>query len=337
MEFIQFASWFSRIIFTLLFFILLFMFRHEPSKRRMANEKNNHYHSIYEQLLSITSIAVIALCIVTSLLMILTIIPNVCIYVFCLIGFLWSMIKYTLTLYQIGRLQYTFSSQQIHSVKYSYSRCTFIILYMFFILNLTITIYISFIIIQPESIDKYGCIAKEPSDEDTKYVMIGLIFYAIWDWTVLSMYIYKVIQIYFKTNFEHEQIYKRIYFVLKKIVFLTLLYEIATAAPMIDTLLIRSERTRLLTHSIAWFIDILASGSTIYLMIEHNNDDYLKFIEWITCKIKLKIHNEASQDPEIDIVGTQHHNSIFETKDISTEVKRTEFVDQSEVTATKSH
>eukprot|EP01084_Bolivina_argentea_P066812 121822_1 len=330
------AGWFNRCIYILLLIILFWIFKSEPSKRKIKQETNDHYNSIYQRLLNISSIVVIIFCIIAAFLSLLTCIPYICVYTNGVSGFTWSLIKITLTLYQIARLNYCFSSQQVHSSKYGYSKYTFGVLYIGAIVNIVSTFYVSFFIVHivTEQIDMYGCIAKIPCKQDFKLILMSIIIYFVWDLTVLFLYIYKVIQIYFKTNFQNECIYNRIYGILRKIIFLTILYEITTVVPMSNFLFVKSRKIQLFTDAIVWCIDILASGVTIYLMMEHNNECYLKFVRCLLCKSDDGIKNDIVSDDNMD-VEVNIHDTIHETQCMSSEIQHIVDINESELTVTK--
>lgn len=106
----------------------------------------------------------------------------------------------------------------------------------------------------------------------------------IWDFFVLFLFIFKVCQIKLNTQFKGNEIYERVNFILKKVTILTVLYEVKHVFQgIIATLLNEDVEWSLTVNSVYYGIDCIVSCILICLMIEHNNEVYIHFINILCC------------------------------------------------------
>eukprot|EP01084_Bolivina_argentea_P048162 88749_1 len=180
-----------------------------------------------------------------------------------------------LTLFQLGRLQYCFSGDQQQT--YGYPKCLFIILYTTGFVLIIVGTYGVFGVHVTKGY--YGCINKE-YDNKALASLIYLIYYA-WNFTVLGLYWYKLQKIakFIKQNKDKKskQIFNQIYLSLHKILLLTIIYEIMFFVVSVITTMLGAYFTGALYPLVRAISNVI--GSVImYLMIEHNNNDYLKII-----------------------------------------------------------
>ena len=198
---------------------------------------------------------------------------------------IWLGSKVTITFYQIARLQYCFAQDQVHS-KYGYSKIWFLLLYLIGILFSFILIIeaIRFLFFREYHHDpNFGCVGEESWIGKLLYsVSFGC--YAIWDWTVFICYIFKICQFYNKKQNVEESISMRIKFVVYKIAFLTLILELMSAITLSIYNTIFSMTIywifRLVLHTILT-LENLVSVYMVYLMIDHNNEEYIKFVKML--------------------------------------------------------
>eukprot|EP01084_Bolivina_argentea_P048163 88750_1 len=180
-----------------------------------------------------------------------------------------------LTLFQLGRLQYCFSGDQQQT--YGYPKCLFIILYTTGFVLIIVGTYGVFGVHVTKGY--YGCINKE-YDNKALASLIYLIYYA-WNFTVLGLYWYKLQKIakFIKQNKDKKskQIFNQIYLSLHKILLLTIIYEIMFFVVSVITTMLGAYFTGALYPLVRAISNVI--GSVImYLMIEHNNDSYVKIV-----------------------------------------------------------
>ena len=323
-------QWLLPSLFAVLFLILCLIFKSEPEKRRQRRIKNGNHYNFYDKMLDIWSSIFIFLVIINALLWMLAKLSVLCLFTMVSASILQSNMKILLTCYQITRLQYCFSMQQIHSKKYGYSIYIFIILY---IIGLLISCSFIILIIQMNYFihDSYGCFNSWKGPKQIQYLNYIQYTYYAWDLTVLFLYIYKVIQVHIFTNFNDDLIYKRIRFILKKIIFLTILYEIGTLFYLLTTNYVDGEIMVLLIHLNCW-MDILLCSWIMYLMIEHNNHHYLRFIRIISCGC-FGDNLRDNMNATINDNGNKQ-DTVVETGTIMTEIHEIQCIEESEETNT---
>ena len=211
--------------------------------------------------------------------------PVMCKYFFTLHVASHYVSRISLTYYQIVRLQYCFSSSQVHSTKYGYSKWIFIGLYIWGIIVTISILIMSIPILVPSAIGEYGCIidASFSNSDFTLRNVVIFIDYAVWDLCVLMLYIYKVFQIYTNTNFSDDNIYKKIKYILYKITILTLIYEIFGTSFLVSLIFFQDKHSTqfYIMYPIIYafiVIEILLTAGVLYLMIEHNDQQYQKLM-----------------------------------------------------------
>ena len=243
---------------------------------------------------------------------------------------IWECLKAFVTQYQIARLKYCFSTKNCH--KYGYSNRLFLALYIYPYIALFYGIFTLFVpkytIYSSQTNGNFGCIY-----ETTEYygllIAIHAPVYYIWDWFVLILYIIKIVQFRRKLREKNNIVYKKVLFILQKILLLTIIYEITGAIFIFFHGQTQSNFFWALTAS----LDITISSLTLFLMIEHNNDYYVKMIEMLNgfylcfcCKsliddvIEHELqdvieNNNPTRDKEVKM---DIEDTIHETRDIST-------------------
>ena len=182
----------------------------------------------------------------------------------------WLLLQIFFTLYQISRLKYCFSTN--NSPKYGYPNVLFIILRIYGFCIIIWSIFIIFYVGDAET-DGILCFPRT-----TKYAgpMIGLwmVLFYLWDWTVLILYIIKLVQFQCMRD-KMDIVHKKVFFILQKMVSLTIIYEIAGMVTIISGIVF--DESILLTN-ITHSMSVIISSFILFLMIEHNNDHYVKII-----------------------------------------------------------
>ena len=182
----------------------------------------------------------------------------------------WFLIQIFFTFYQMARLKYCFSTR--NSAKYGYSNGLFIILTLY---GIIITIYSIFIVFYIKDASKpFGllCITRHYKYSQEMVAIWSGLFY-IWDWTVLLLYVIKLCQ-FQRMRHQMDIVHKKVFFILQKILLLTIIYEISG---MIALFISGFTRTDVLSN-ICLTVSVSISSFIIFLMIEHNNDHYIKMV-----------------------------------------------------------
>lgn len=115
------------------------------------------------------------------------------------------------------------------------------------------------------------------------------IAYSLWDLTILSMYIFKLIIIQrTKSQNKHDAIYQRISYILTKMSILTgfsnfrLFITLIVVGVVVSLVGLNVGIRRVIANIIA-MIDQPVSCITIYFMIERNDEEYVKYIGTMWC------------------------------------------------------
>ena len=254
-------------------------------QKRKQEKLNNIPPNRFKTWLNIWSMHAMLTVIVVLFISPLHAIYTICKYVNTISIYTWLLSKVSITFYQIARLQYCFSVHQIHSKKYGYSKCIFIILYtMGFILILLSTYMAIYLLTFATWSVKYNICIVKIDDIHQLISVISILVYCLWDWSVLILYIIKIIQFYCKkSNDVTEQVLIRIKFILQRIFVLMLIVGISGSFSIFSNNYSNNQKD---VH-VVWdviarlmpIIDSVLSISIIYLMIEHNTKEYIKFIK----------------------------------------------------------
>eukprot|EP01084_Bolivina_argentea_P309690 535733_1 len=231
-----------------------------------------------------------------------------------------------ITFYQIARLEYTFLSSQIHSTKYGYPHWVFITLYLYgIVFSLHVWVIVWFLYSVKLTVSNYCISTITPFG--IYFFLFGTIFYYPWDLIVLLLYIIKICTIKSKkysinsneqnvTDQRMIKVIKRINYILTKIIILTILYELFSFTVQIIIVFIppNSSMILLMIRELVLMSDAICSGIVIFLMIEHNNEQYLNLLR-ILNKLQLCCcFDTAIDDKEEKNVTTQIKNSAHDNK-----------------------
>ena len=242
--------------------------------------------------------------------------------VFCLLRYIPGLCKFSMFIalicflcqvlfmgwYQLSRLYYCFANAQIYSNK-GYSKRLFTFMYVAGIIILSLygtgllfgynerALFINTKCGYRRDGMYFAVTVKMPlsDSQSINALFIGLLVFA-WDLLTLLLYIVKIQSLHGQTK-NDPNIYSRIMFILYKITVLTLLYQIAgfievcmgfTSATLLDSNSTFYRVTLVITGQIMG----LAMNYSMYLMMDHNNDKYHRFLRliyylrfhWICCK-----------------------------------------------------
>ena len=211
--------------------------------------------------------------------------------------------------FQLSRLHYCFANAQIHSDK-GYTKLLFII--MFIIGGICSIVFIVSWMFIPglppfytkcgynTNYDLYRQPLITPSYNEASYILISIVFIALlWHFSILYLYIRKVKQFHESTPKADkkgtETVYKRVRLILHKITTLTLFYLfIGTCSITALTAKWSVFGNQSAEYSVAnaiWSGTILSYSLTMYLMMDHNKNQYFIFVKavywaklhWICC------------------------------------------------------
>ena len=340
----------SMIVHPIALSVIIYIIMIELKRRKTSNARDSNAtilnENIFQKLLNLWSLLTMLTSMITSISFILLKVSTICTVTFSFAPTCWRVSKYFLTFYQISRLQYCFYEKQIHSSKLGYSKWLFTAIYSIGVILMIYTITYFQIVLDVISLNNFGCdIAL------LKYykllVPIGVISYHVWDILVLSLYLYKVIQIHKMTNYSDGDIYKRVKLIMTKIIILTMLNEIFGLITAIIKPLLMPYRIRHLLYPFMFAFDYTMLAIIAFLMIEGNEKEYYKMIKilrklklciccqsWITYSIT---NNEQTEKGTIksETDGKSPQNldqdvTVYDTRDImSVEMRQMEYIDPS--------
>ena len=192
------------------------------------------------------------------------------------------------TLHRIARLQYYFRADRVHSKRkdgftkrlFITEKCTGLLLFLLILYtSLDLLLFAEW-----EYIDSYnGCYAKDTDHFHDIFrrnylYPFAVINYVIWDWTVLI----KIMKFYILRKKQNMDIDESISIKLYKIAFLTLIMELTSVIACIGTNLLIRDVTNwnlMIIVTIFTIMDITVSTYMVFLMMDHNHDEYVKFME----------------------------------------------------------
>ena len=242
---------------------------------------------------------------------------------------------------QLARLHHCFSESSVHSAKgYNYPNWLFIIMFTIGIMTLINTS------ICPWFWSDRSCSANIANDEyrwispHTRdapgfglWVSITMIVYILWDIATLSLYIFKILS-FRRFKQQNEEVYNRIMFILKKVVILTMMYEILCVLVMASGTIADSVTLSYgdqsiivilcsILYRVSWQILCVAVNLSVFLMQSHNENEYKQFL---TLFYKLKIYYVCCGCMDIFITAGQDSKMELERKMKSTEHTKTDVV-----------
>ena len=266
----------------------VFVVHKECLNRRNVSKNTDRGRNIniYQKFLSIFSLTSMILTVLSLINCLSLVFKKLCVFGNAfLIIFAWGS-KLFLGFFQVTRLQYAFSASRIQT-GYGYPKCWFMILYSMGVIILIYCIFCGlFVFTDTWTQEKFGEFVYYCRGENValRYGILNPVLVAlalVWDWMVIGCYVAKICQFY---KYDYNM---KIRFVLYKILYLTCLYQVTTAlamiigGPIVSVLVGNKTLYPTMIGSLFvclehfWFVCI------IYLMMDHNNDAYLKVIKII--------------------------------------------------------
>ena len=189
--------------------------------------------------------------------------------------------------YKLARLYYTFSESKSHSNN-GYPNILFSFMYFIGFIALFVGFGIIWFAFKDTPKARKECIISY----DTFYVILAFAlfgFFILYDLFIVFLYYYKVFQFnqYIKVNkidINRDVILQRIRFILNKILFLTLMIMIICtfAGGMIAIWdLVQDYMILHVLSNLSFAIMILVCQYMVFLMLEHNLNNYLKMLSFI--------------------------------------------------------
>lgn len=210
-------------------------------------------------------------------------IPHICLYTYPLSSMALVAPKIFLTFFEIARLKLCFYSNKIPS-ELAYPKFLFTFLYSIgWILLLTSISYLWFTA-EIYELDPLNMGCSYDSNNLWSFISTLLVIVlATWNWTIIGLYTFKLYQLkksIISKDEKSKHCLQKINLVLSKMLFLILIIQII--ANSIGLLIIWYSDAQ---WQIGWMIDFITVISVMYLMLEHNQSDYYKFIGFF---IKIK-------------------------------------------------
>ena len=236
-------------------------------------------------LLNLFYLATIASSVICTILHLTTYFDIICTFTLPLLSTFGSIQKVLLTCYQIAKLQSTFSRSALGKMedvfnKYGFSSYTFGFLYINGIMFVVYLCVLELSILpKPMELGYFGCKNMLFDKSQILILMSTSLWYYGWDWSVLIMYVLRLIKIkrdmklIISQKFTKRHVYLRIKQILQKIVILTVLYELTILFLLITVGLTDVSRYNYIGIT-ATGLNIIIPVFVIYLMIQHNEEQY---------------------------------------------------------------
>ena len=327
--------WIARILLPTCILIIMYIFKQELAKRKQDIRIDS---DPYPKWLNFWSSLTFISCIIFLLIWTLHRVPIICLYSYGFMISTWGTPGACITMYQITRLQYCFSAKQIHSDKYGYPKWLFCVLYaQFFLLGIYYYTISWFVYNSWPSQYYNGC--EGGTNQYGYLAYFAFLWFWIWDLLTLILYVIKIKQIKRSQairNQNDDTVYKKVKFILYKIVLLTIIYEIKTLFGAGLTVIFGGMQIISILSPIIVAMDALMAVFVMYLMIEHNNDEYIRFLtlfrgcccccfRWIFNDLGLDENNRNFECAVVD--QTQ-------TEDVEIQIKMNEYRHESVQTTT---
>ena len=282
------CAWTGRVLYSIAAGInISILLKEIKTRREIYSDKDaKSEHILKNKELDLWSLLTLIASIILSVLHIMRKIPLICAIAYTLTFSVMGIQKILFTYYQIARLKYCFSISQIHSDRYGYPNYMFYVLYFIGFLLAIAYLKVFSMGIDVYDIGGYGCNIQPFSVNAAQFTLflVTFITFFLWDWIVLGLYVYKVYQLQnHKIHHEFKQnVNDRILFILRKIIFLTILYEILAVFDVIPHFIILLHPDIQFYNIFAFSLDSVSGSLLMLLMIERNNDKYIKFVQLIS-------------------------------------------------------
>ena len=267
--------------------------RSEYKKRRSESNlfASNH--------LKITSALSIVSGLSTSIGLCLTPMPGFCLFSFTAVDLTFCFQMIFMGLYQLSRLHYSFSkTSTLHAN--GYPKWVFMMM-----VTVSITMLVSWTLLNTLGVplpsncgfkkdlsfewhykDRgvlFGGNLDEQNEQFAQYFVIITGIITMWDITTLVLYSYKIKSFRKASGLSHDAVWRKIMFILQRIIILTLFYQISMILCILIAVFVgySSANDNVLGGTILHIETALMTmfwSISMYLMMEHNTDEYLQFL-----------------------------------------------------------
>jgi len=274
------TCWIARLTLLVVFLLTIRIFHREQRKLRSNDESNKASKRTSSIIVRRSAIFIFAMYMICSFLLLSTTFIQICKYTQPIADAFIAIIKLSLTMFQIVRLQGLLSTKQ---TIYGYSTSFFVTLYVFGICIFAFTCVLIHLLVYPVPADDFQCLSFQFSGLSRTgysaqwYMLTSSLFaYITWDMIVLLAFIKKLSQLARKTKANQHT--HRIEKALAKIIILTLVYESSFVVYIIFYYVQSNEMIGgyLIELKILYVFDLLFSMAIMCLMQEHNDVKYVK-------------------------------------------------------------
>ena len=226
----------------------------------------------------------------------------------------WIASLCLMTMFQICQLQSILSEPRVYSTRYGYQNWLYYFIYIVGVLIMLYYFSTCWFSLKYEIIDNHGCKIMIEPDKYWFYQFPVILMYIMYD-------IYGLLLIIFKRyQYENEetcfqlqdgQLYKKIVFLLTKIFALSVIFELMSLLTFIIDIIPTTTGQLIFYHIITCVYHVFAVFF-VYIMIERNNEDYMKFVEKCVCCCRQRIlmySNDLDFPQKMEIVNNKRTRS----------------------------
>eukprot|EP01084_Bolivina_argentea_P088650 160044_1 len=222
--------------------------------------------------------------------------PHVCIIVRLSLIAIIVCQQVAMGFYQLSRLYYCFAKSKVHSNK-GYPHYLFKIMYAFGILIILISILFPVLSCRFAHCGMTPDFRYYPKDEfllADQFVVWKIlpIMYVCWDVLTLLLYVVKVCTFKKHTHCQKIEVYNRIMFILRRVLILTIFYEIPVFLNIVIIFIYRKKNIGTteknnglvvlrITYFFLWGLTSIFLNISMFLMQQHNDNRYRRFLQTI--------------------------------------------------------
>lgn len=330
-----FESWFSLIVYFIGCIIGIYVFRAESVRYKL--KKKLSQETEMEGSSNLRKIAYLNAILTTLYLAVLvwTSLPHICQFYSTKVA-VWISLNFNtcITWFQLERLKVCFGKNQPHQrhIPYSYPTLIFWFIRVWLFSNSTLAFYVAFFNTTSINTLPFGCgIDRFLSHLESQICVISVI---ATDWIVLSLYIFKIMQLSLgiskKDNSENSLVInRRLKFILSKLLILSLLMEMTFLMGCIGLTINDSVTTMIVFNRIAFCLDGIISMKGLFLMLEANSDELENYFQICKCRCLLGVEPKIKNG---DV--NKNRTSVINTTDVSIKLEHVKYEDPSEITCT---
>ena len=266
------------------------------SEHKKRRSQSNLFASDH---LKITSALSIVSGLGTSIGLCLTSMPVFCLFSFTIVDLTFCFQFLFLGLYQLSRLHYSFSKSSARHAN-GYPKWVFILM-VAVVITLTVS-WTTLFTLGPPFPSKcgfkrnlsfewhyknrgvlFGGNLDEQNEQFSLYFAVIIGIASMWDITTLLLYSYKIKSFRKVTSLSQDAVWRKIMFILQRIIIITLFYQISMILCQLVAVFVRYslDNDNVLRETVLHIEGALLTmlwSISMYLMLEHNTNEYLKFL-----------------------------------------------------------